>query len=276
MLLGGVSVYNGSMESIEFIEKVKQSMMEQLATPSKLGLVSPDCACAHHDVSYDDYLDVLGLISTRLYDIAAAAVLTKDDDVKRAARVAQKLGKKIEDELFELKGKNLLKGTFFVCALVTSAYFRVQAQEGEVTLLKLRNTMKAIAENLEEARDTNGAYARETYGISGALEEAREGYPYVFETALPIYLGFIAKGLSKTEANQRVLLRLISGLDDTCVYHRAPSLAADVKTIADYLCNNFNEENLKAALSYFDRCSISTGGSGDMLTLILILTKIFR
>ena len=265
------------MESIEFIEKVKQAMMEQLATPSKLGLVSPDFACAHHDVSYNDYIEAIGLISTRLYDLAAVAVLTKDDDVKKAARAFQNLGKKIEDELIAAaNGKNLLKGTFFVCALITCAYFRVQERAGAVNLSTLRRAMQEIAENLAEAKGTNGAFVRETYGVGGALEEAKEGYPYVFDVVLPIYLGFLANGLSKVETNQRVLLRLISGLEDTCVYHRVPSLAADVKTIADYLCNNFNEENLKAALSYFDRCSISTGGAGDMLTLILILTKIFK
>ena len=252
-------------------------MMEQLATPSKLGLVSPNCSCAHNDAVYSEYLDSIQLIATRLYDFAVAAVYTKDYSAKDAAKVFQAIGKKIEKEILDAAGgKNLLKGSFFVCSLVACACFRTQAREGQVDVASLRRTIIDIATNLEEARDTHGANVRETYGVGGALDSARDGYKYVFEVALPIYLGFLAKGLSKTETNQRVLLRLISAIDDTCVYHRTPSLADDVKKIADYLCNEFNEENLSAALSYFDRCSISTGGSGDMLTLTILLAKLFQ
>lgn len=265
-----------NMDSVTFTEKVRQSMMEQLATPSKLGLVSLDFACGHHDVVYQDFLDAIALISARIYDFAIAADITKDKDLSDAVKSFCILGEKVEKELFDLSnGRNVLKGTFFVMAIVTCAFFRLQGLSGQVDLSSLLNMVKDIAAFIPDPKNTHGAYVKETYGVDGALGSARSGYSYVAEVALPIYIGFLSKGMSKNEINQRVLLRLISAIDDSCVYHRASSLADDVKTIADYLCNNFNDENLSAALSYFDRCSISTGGSGDMLTLTIFLAKLF-
>jgi|GEM_PF-6845670 len=264
------------MDNIRFVEAVRQSMLEQLATPDKLGLTSPDNSCAHNDLKYQDYLDWIALISTRVYDFAFLAEMTKDDDLKKAVKSYRALGEKVEKELLDLtNGKNALKGSFFIVALITCAFSRIRALKGDVDMASLLSTVKEIAECLPDTKNTFGAYVKETYGIGGALDSARNGYREVVEVALPLYRGFLAKGLSKTETNQRVLLRLISILDDTCVYHRAPSLADDVKKIADYLCNNFDKENISAALSYFDRCSISTGGAGDMLTLTILLAKLF-
>lgn len=263
------------MEIIEFTEKVRQSILEQLASPDKLGLVSPADNDCHLDVDYPLTLRAVIIINTHLFTFAKLGIVMEDNSYEQIANVFKKVGESAESNLLsECENKNVLKGAFFALALVTSAYFRL-LQKGEVCEQALSQEISLIAKELPDVKRTHGAEVRESYNIGGALGSARNGYADVFNISLPLLRELKKQGLNSKEVYERTLLKLISITKDTCVYYRQPGLADDIRKIADYLFENYNEENMSAARSYFKRCNISTGGSGDLLILTILFDKLF-
>lgn len=263
------------MEIIEFTEKVRQSILEQLATPNKLGLVSPGDNDCHMDVDYPLTLRAVMVINTHLFTFANLGISLADYQYDQVASIFKKVGESAENELLNAcENKNVLKGAFFAVALVTSAYFRL-LQKGEPTEKGLSEEIKNIALELPDVKGTHGADVRESYNVEGAMGSARRGYEDVFNISLPLLRQLRKQGISAVEAYEKTLLKLISITQDTCVYYRQAGLAEDIKKIADYLFNNYNEENMSAARSYFKRCNISTGGSGDLLILTILFDKLF-
>lgn len=264
------------MEIVEFVEKVKQSIMEQLATEKKPGLVNPTGISSHVDMDYPLMLRGLTVINFHLFTLAVAGTMIADLEPKKAVAILKASGEAVEKELLEAcNGRNVLKGTLFAIALFSASYFSLQTRKEEITEKSLSAEIQKIASELEYPKDTHGALIRESYGVYGAIETAKNGYRVVFDTALPIYRELLKSGLPKADVNRKVLLKLIATIDDTCLFQRQASLVDDAKKIADYVFNNYNEENLDAMCSYFARTSLSTGGSGDLLTLVILANKIF-
>ena len=265
------------MEIIEFAEKVKQSIMEQLATEKKPGLVCPNGVNPHIDIDYPLMLRGLTVINLHILTLAYAGSATAELDPEKAIQVIKKTGASAEKELLEAtEGVNVLKGTFFATALFAACYFRLQSNGMEITERTLSEEIAKLAKFITPERDTKGAIVRESFDIGGALQEAQSGYETVFAVTLPMYRDLLAKGESKSDANRKVLLKLIATIDDTCMYSRQCSLVDDAKKIADYVLNNYTEENVDAMCSYFARTSLSTGGSGDLLILTILANKIFK
>ncbi len=264
------------MEIIEFVEKAKQSIMEQLATDKKPGLVSPTGPSAHVDMDYPLMLRGLTVINLHLLTIAYSGTVTAELEPEKAIAVIRQTGASAEKDLLEACEKtNVLKGTLFATALFASCYFRLQANGVEITEKTLSKEIATLSSFIKPERETKGAIVRESFDVGGALSEAQSGYKTVFDTALPLYRELIKTGLDKADVNKKVLLKLIATIDDTCMYTRQCSLVADAKTIADYVYNNYNDENLDAMCSYFARTSLSTGGAGDLLILTILAYKIF-
>lgn len=264
------------MEIIEFVEKVKQSIMEQLATEKKPGLVNPSGTSPHVDMDYPLMLRGLTVINFHLFTLAIAGNMIADVEPSKACAVLKASGEAVEKELIEAcNGRNVLKGTLFGIAWFSACYFALQTRNEEITEKSLSEEIAKIALHLDYPKETHGALIRESYGVYGAVETAKKGYDIVFNTALPLYRELLKSGLPKSDVNRKVLLKLISLVDDTCMYQRQASLVEEAKKIADYVFNNYNEENLDAMCSYFARTSLSTGGSGDLLTLTILAYKIF-
>lgn len=264
------------MEIIEFVEKATQSIMEQLATEKKPGLVCPSGVSAHIDTDYPLTLRAVTVIKLHLLTLAYAGAVSAEFEPEKAAGVLQKAGETAEKELISTcDGKNVLKGTLFATALFAACYFRLSANNQEITEKSLSEEIAKIAACLKPARDTHGAFVRESFDVGGALDEAKSGYKTVFETSLPLYRKLIEQGESKADANRKTLLKLIATIDDTCMYSRQCSLVSDAKKIAEYVFDNYNEENLDATCSYFARTSLSTGGAGDLLIVTILAYKLF-
>lgn len=69
-------------------------------------------------------------------------------------------------------------------------------------------------------RETNGLRAARLYGAGGAREQAAQGLPAVFDTALPALRATLARGGSMQEAHTEALFALMAAMADTNVLHR--------------------------------------------------------
>ena len=109
-----------------------------------------------------------------------------------------------------------------------------------------------------------------------AMANALGGYQELFEDWLP-YLRSSQKGdgASSPVQLQKLLLRIMSTLDDTCVVKRAGAARAQqVKQEADALLNDFSQEALKELCDRYAVEGISPGGAADMLALTIFIDSI--
>jgi len=84
-----------------------------------------------------------------------------------------------------------------------------------------------------------------------------------------------------TETCQRLLLRIMSTLDDTCIIKRVgEERAQQVKREAEALLlkipDQVRNDDLKALCDRYAAENISPGGAADMLSLTIFIDSIFR
>ena len=118
---------------------------------------------------------------------------------------------------------------------------------------------------------------------------ASTGYKELFEDWLPFYRkGKEALSSAEKKADapertsspfflQKLLLRIMSTLDDTCVIKRTGAeRAQQVKREAATLLEDFTEEKLMTLCDRYAAEGISPGGAADMLALTIFIDSITR
>lgn len=235
--------------------------MELDATP-KPGLVDKSDSGSHGDMNYA--LMMRSIKTLRPY-FAQFARTFDVDDVRR-------IGIEAEHAMLDATGGvNTHKGALFCMGLTTSAVGRLYAEEGKIEECSLRRAIMELAAGIPESKGTHGAEAKERYGAAGALEMARMGYPELFDVWLP----FIRSHGHDNESLLRLLLLIMSSLDDTNVLHRAGLAGLEnVKNGSAALLNDFSHGAMEQMNKDFIKQRISPGGSADMLALTMFITFI--
>lgn len=232
------------------------SLMEELHTPLKPGLVGPDGSGSHEDM--DLPLMEKSIKTIRPY-FAMIAAMQKD---------IVTLGKEAEKAMLTASGGiNTHKGAIFSMGLALYALGAMIKRGENPEIASLQKEISLIAGRIPEDNSTNGYHARKAYGAAGALEMARRGYP-----SLPQWLAAAGE-----DDNIKVLLLILSELDDTNILHRGgPQALEFVKKTSKDLLENFDKESLKSFGEELKARNLSPGGAADMLALSLFLNKIFK
>lgn len=260
----------------------------ELDTPGKPGLVGPDGSGAHKDMDYDTLLS--GIKTLRPFWSRMALAENPE--------ALQQLGIEAEEAMMAATGGvNTHRGAIFCfgLALYTVSRFSQmphnenithfppsKKEERKVCIELIINTLRKTAQSLP----IEGVKKRE--GIRGARWMALDGYRTLFEDWLPFYRSLAeeapSEGASATysategdafSARQRLLLKIMSSLDDTCVIKRAGKERADeVKKEARELLEQFSEEKLKEMCTRYAQEGISPGGAADMLALTIFIDSI--
>ena len=262
------------MNPITMANLAREAMLEQLAVTPKPGLVDRRSTGAHTDLNYDLMTAAIEAVAPHLVTFGQTGLFVAEKSDAELADVMQKVGVASLEAVNEVtKGVNACRGTVFALGLFITAYYRLLRLEKSRTLEAICDQIAALAEHIERAKDTHGAWVNESYGVAGALGEARDGYRR-WLAALPLYRQAKAEG---EKGVARFFLYIVAHLKDSCPYYRAGAeLAENARTIADYVYNHYTDDNVDAMCSYFERCHLSTGGSGDMLTLIMLADKVLQ
>ena len=136
---------------------------------------------------------------------------------------------------------------------------------------RLQRRIAELALVIEPSPQSHGGVAVERYGVKGALAMARGGYAELFSDWLPFYRSVKGEeyGLQKT------LLRIMGGLDDTCIIHRAGiERVREIKRNAAAALERFTPEALAGMDAEFKSSGISPGGCADMLSLVIFTDSI--
>ena len=226
----------------------ERALRMELDTPLKPGLVGPDSSGAHKDMDYGTML--CGIKAIRPFFPAIARAKSPEE--------LRRLGIEAENAMLQATGGvNTHRGAIFALGLAIAAWS--QSSENEKLM---QSSLGRIAQGLmPNLQTTNNLPPR------GARAIALNGYKQLFTDWLPQY--------RTTKNLQKLLLRIMSTLDDTCIIKRVgEERAQQVKCEAKELLDNFTEDNLKALCASYATENISPGGSADMLSLTIFIDSI--
>lgn len=244
-----------------------EALRAELFTTPKPGLVDRHDNGAHHDMDLaimGKSIDALQPYLTRL------AVYGYRNEAPSADEVRQ-MGLDAERAMLDATcGVNTHRGALFSMGLTTLAAAWNHAHEGKVEEQTLRRMIKQVAGQFAPTAGTHGNDAVNDHRVMGALDFAKDGYSRLFNDWLPAYRRYLAE--DAVTANHRLLLLIISELDDTNVIHRVGfEQAQQVKREARELLDNFDLSKLEQMNRDYIAFNISPGGSADMVALTIFI-----
>ena len=267
-----------------------QALQAELDTTPKPGLVDKDNNGAHRDMDHalmSRSIRAIHPYFVRLALLGFAADMPSHDDIV-------KTGIEAERAMFEAtNGVNTYKGALFSMGLAIVAAAGKAWQGSSITPQALSAAISKLAFAFPDTKGTHGSKAKqtaasETATFKGALDNAREGYPMLFNDWLPFYANLIKNG--EPHALHLTLLRIMCDLDDTnIVYRTSLAMMKQVKEESRSVLSRWSEAthgtpqadggtNLDTILGDMNRSfvqrNISPGGSADMLSLVVFINGV--
>lgn len=247
-----------------------QALTSELELTPKPGLVTPDSKGAHTDMDADLMRRSIKIMRRAFSEIASLSRSAKMPD----AAILGPLGMKWERQMLEATGGvNTHKGALFSLGLAVAAASWLTYNHKELTPGTIGTAIAEMAEGFMPAEGTHGAETRKRFSIRGALDYARGGYAELTTDWLP----WLRSHREEPHVLQRLLLRIIAGLDDSNLYFRGGAEGAGfAREGARRLAEDFSEENLKAFGAQMTTRNLSPGGAADMLALTLFIDSITK
>lgn len=267
-----------------------QALQAELDTTPKPGLVDKDNSGAHRDMDHalmSRSIRAIHPYFVRLALLGFAADMPSHDDIV-------KTGIEAERAMFEAtNGVNTYKGALFSMGLAVVAAAGKAWQGYSITPQALSAAISKLVFAFPDTKGTHGSKAKqtaasETATFKGALDNAREGYPMLFNDWLPFYANLSKNG--EPHALHLTLLRIMCDLDDTnIVYRTSLAMMKQVKEESRSVLSRWSEAthgtpqadgdtNLDTILGDMNRSfvqrNISPGGSADMLSLVVFINGV--
>ena len=238
------------------------SLQEELDATPKPGLVDKAHNGSHNDMDYALMSLSIKALRPWLTTLSLYAWAAPPD-----ASAVRAIGIGAEKAMLEASGGvNTHRGALFCLGLSLCAAADCLHRTGDIEAETIRRTVRILAAGLPAANGTHGAEVIEKHRVVGALEQARDAWPQLFDRWLPLYRSLQGDAFRM----QKTLLCIMSGLDDTNVLYRAGAArAAEVKEEAAALLQDFSAQGLDAMDKEFIVEGISPGGSADMLSLTI-------
>lgn len=245
-----------------------QSIKAELDTTPKPGLVDKADNGAHSDMDYN--LMLKSIYSLHPY-FTELSCLAYNEDVINIDKI-KTIGIEAEKQmLFTTNGVNTYKGALFSMGLVLYAASYLCRQNDKIQEQQLQKTIKLLSSKFSQPDDTHGKKVIEKHNIKGALNSAIDGYTLLFDEWLPFFI----KHKNEEHSLIKLLLFIMTNLDDTNIYYRkGEEVVAHVKQQAQEILDDFSIDRVEKLNREFVKENISPGGAADMLSLTLFIDSI--
>ena len=252
------------------------ALRAELHTTPKPGLVDRDDNGAHLDMNLalmNKSIDALQPFFNRLALVGRSS--GERYEVPDAETVRH-IGIEAEQAMLEATGGvNTHRGALFAMGLTTLSAAWCMARDGMVSSKQLRELIMQVAGQFPPTAGTHGNEAVNAHHVVGALDLAKAGYEQLFTDWLPAYRSYLTEDADT--ASHRLLLLIMSQLDDTNVIHRVGyDQAQQVKQQAKALLDNFSLQGLEQMNREYIARNISPGGSADMVALTIFIHSILN
>ncbi len=252
------------------------ALRAELETTPKPGLVDRHDNGSHQDMDLalmGKSIDALQPYFTQLalYGHACAEKYELPD-----ASTVRNIGLQAEQSMLSATGGvNTHRGALFSIGLSVMATAWCMTRDGLVNTKQLRDLIMQVSGQFAPTAGTHGNTAVNAHRVTGALDLAKAGYHQVFAEWLPAYRRFVTEDTST--ARHRLLLLIMSQLDDTNVIHRVGyEQAQQVKSEAASLLADYSTAGMEAMNRDYIARNISPGGSADMVALTLFIHSILN
>lgn len=259
-----------------------RGLYHEMKLDHKPGLVSPSDNGSHLDMTVKTLMK--SIFSLRHYFLAISQAGFNGASFETLKALGIEAEKKM---LLTTKGINTHRGAIFALGLLSAAISFALSSGLELTSETIKSTLlskwgeslllHAQKANQKGNQNSNGSKAQSLYGIPGAKMEAANGFPAIFEIALPIFQKTI-KQRDFTCARIDALFALMAYVEDTNVYHRGGKMGADfVKQSAKSFREKGGTEqsdfalHLKEIHQAFVKRDLSPGGSADLLAATIFV-----
>lgn len=247
-------------------------LQAELLLSPKPGLVDTIDNGAHSDMNLALMQTSIDTLQPFFYEFAKLSYnenLPTTDELKEIGLAAEKA------MLTVTNGVNTHKGALFsmgltVCAATHLLYIN---NNSAISPTALQTTIKDLAKSFQAPDNTHGENIRKQHpNVMGAIDIAQSGYKMLCNEWLPFYRSIKQQ---TPHAELQLLLKIMTQLDDTNIYHRGnATIANNIKEEAQQVLNNFSVDAVKLMNKQFIERNISPGGSADMLALTLFWDKI--
>jgi len=244
------------------------SLQQELDLTPKPGLVDRHDTGAHRDMNCALMERSIRVLTPYFTELAMLGLRDKEPSIHDIMAI----GVRAEDAMLATtNGVNTHRGALFSVGLTVVAAANCLRERGEITDIALQTTIKRLASGFPQAAQTHGGEVRKRYNVGGAVALAQSGYTPLFVEWLP----FHRANTPCTENRLRLLLLIMSRLDDTNIYYRCGKEVADnVRRLSKRLFEEFSMQALEAVNDNFIRLNISPGGAADMLALTLFVASV--
>jgi triphosphoribosyl-dephospho-CoA synthase len=271
---------NRAISPARWARLAAQALLQEAELTPKPGLVDRRGSGAHRDLTLDIMRRSVQAIEPFFAEMAVLAARHPSLQVLREGLAG--IGRRAEKAMLQAThGSNAHKGAIWAIGLLTAAATQT---ESPVDLCSLTWRAAEIARCPDRAAPqliSHGQVMEQKYGVAGAKGEAREGFPTVVCSGLPMLRRRRLEGASEDHARLDALLAIMSVLDDTCLLFRGGIAAL---TAAKQGARTALREGGSATPSGIQRLlaldkellrrNASPGGSADLLAATFFLDSV--
>lgn len=259
-----------------------RALLYEVAATPKPGLVDRDNSGSHKDMDFYTFQSSAVSLNRFFEEFTLCGIKNCHRSCEDVFSLIRPIGIQAEEVMLEAtKGVNTHKGMIFSLGIFCCVLGYLYGNQIPFSEEKFTAACRAMTSRLLEDFDhvtlhnaaTHGERLYARYGITGIRGEAANGYPSVFQLALPVFRDYRKQGLSANDAGILTLLHIIAGSEDTNIiarsdYQTMKQVQEDIRILLDSgISDSDYIKEIRSLDRKFIQMNISPGGSADMLAL---------
>ncbi|MBJ9984774.1 triphosphoribosyl-dephospho-CoA synthase [Acinetobacter sp. S40] len=261
-----------------------QALLDEVNLTPKPALVDRRGSGAHDDLNLELMEQSAHSLFSMFKAMAEAAEL--HGEVCQALRedIGQ-LGRHGEKRMLQVtQGVNTHRGAIWSIGLVvTAAALNIGNDESHFIqkVCTLAGEIASIEDRfIPKQTLSHGQLAHQKFGVSGAKEQAQQGFPVILKFGLPQLARSRNLRMTETQANLNALLAMMAQLTDTCVIHRAGldglyEMQRGAQEVLDLggCSTHQGQQRFEQLEQRLLAMRASAGGAADLLATLLFLDQ---
>lgn len=256
-----------------------QSLLDEVCTTPKPGLVDRDNSGSHRDMDIFTFMASAASLATYFHSCVGIGQDTALENPNETFRQLRTAGLKAEQDMYAATGGvNTHKGAIFTIGILCGAAGRlwkpdcgweVKALLAEVSAM----TKEAMEADFQKGGDTVGYRLYSQNGIRGIRGEVAKGLPSIANIGLPVFEKSLNCCFDRNRAGVETLLHLIAQVEDTNMISRGglEGAKAGAEKTAELLKTEFSLSDVEELNGWFVARNLSPGGCADLLAAVYFI-----
>jgi triphosphoribosyl-dephospho-CoA synthase len=262
---------------LQIAQLAQWALQEEVLLTPKPGLVDSADNGAHRDLNLE--LMLLSAQTLTPYFTDMSSVAWGQPTSKLLREKIGEIGRNAESAmLLATRQVNTHRGAIWALGLISAATAQNNKQSDAVSLCARAGAIARLNDKYIPITFSKGKIVCQRYQVTGAKEEAQQGFPSILKLALPALRASRAKGDDEQAARLNALLVLMANINDTCVLSRGGENAL---LTVQYFCQEIidgggvaTENGMSQLLKLGEmmiESNLSPGGAADLLSATLFI-----